>query len=246
VSDDAFAAAELAKMQAETEEITARSQRAARLMERHEDLSELRRRVLAAEAEEAETSAATRLLTLDQLRRSEASEAAKDEHNGTYRFFGSVVESSVRLCMQRLTEWDATNPDRDITIVFTSGGGDVINGLALFDFISSKRKPGRTIRTVSLGWAASMAGILLQAGDVRIMGREAWLMIHEASFEAEGKTGEIETRVEWVKAVQERVLGIFAARSGMSVTSIRNKWRNKDWYIDSAEALKLHLIDEVL
>ena len=59
-----------------------------------------------------------------------------------------------------------------------------------------------------------MAGILLQAGDIRIMGAESWLMIHEISFGASGKIGEIEDTVEWVKKIQERVVKIFAVDRG--------------------------------
>ena len=47
---------------------------------------------------------------------------------------------------------------------------EVIAGLALYDFIQTLRRKGHKVTTVSYGMAASMAGILLQAGDVRVMG----------------------------------------------------------------------------
>jgi ATP-dependent protease ClpP protease subunit len=93
--------------------------------------------------------------------------------------------------------------------------------------------------------AASMAGILLQAGHQRIMGRESWLMIHEASFSASGKTGDVEDTVEWVKAMQERILNIFATRSKMTKSALKRKWTRKNWWISSDEALKLGFVDEI-
>jgi ATP-dependent Clp endopeptidase proteolytic subunit ClpP len=128
-------------------------------------------------------------------------------------------------------------------IIFSSGGGSIVDGMALYDFIQDLRAQGHRITTSTLGIAASMAGILLQAGDVRTMGREAWLMIHEAAFRTEGKIGEIEDTVDWIKKVQERVLLIFAARSQMSAEDIRAKWTRRDWWIDSDEALQLGLVD---
>jgi ATP-dependent protease ClpP protease subunit len=93
--------------------------------------------------------------------------------------------------------------------------------------------------------AASMAGILLQAGDTRVMAKESWLMIHEASFGASGKIGDVEDTVEWVKMVQERILSIFSERSGLTKAFLKKNWQRKNWWISSDYALKLNLIDEV-
>lgn len=90
-----------------------------------------------------------------------------------------------------------------------------------------------------------MAGILLQAGDIRVMGRESWLMLHEAAFGAQGKVGEVEDTVEWVKKIQERILNIFAQHSSLSRAQIKRRWTRKDWWIDSDEALRLGFVDEI-
>jgi ATP-dependent protease ClpP protease subunit len=151
----------------------------------------------------------------------------------------------VKLAINRLTEWDRLYPKEPIQIVFTSGGGSVVDGMALFDFILGLRKAGHRVTTSTLGMAASMAGILLQAGDVRTMGKEAWLMIHEASFRTEGKIGEVEDTVEWIKKVQERVLDIFASRSIMPRAEIKEKWLRRDWWIDSDSALQHGFVDSI-
>jgi ATP-dependent protease ClpP protease subunit len=89
-----------------------------------------------------------------------------------------------------------------------------------------------------------MAGILLQAGDVRIMGKESWLLIHQVSFGASGSFGEVEDTTKWVDRIQDRVLDIFASRSKMSKAQIKRKWNRTDWWISSDEALKLGFVDE--
>jgi len=179
-----------------------------------------------------------------QERESKATLAGNDFHR-VYLFNDSVHAESTKTAITRLTEWHRLYPGEPMEIIFTSGGGDAISGLALFDFLRYLSREGHHIPTGALGWAASMAGILLQAGDTRTMGKEAWLMIHEASFVVEGKTTEVETRVEWIKAVQERILEIFASRSTMSKAALRGKWKNKDWFISSDEALKLGLVDMI-
>ena len=191
-----------------------------------------------AEAEMAEIElAATKRVETDLL--------ASNLYHHLYAFDGPVSGTNVQHCIRTLTLWDRTAPGCDIEIVFNSPGGSVTDGLALYDFILATRRRGHKVTTVALGLAASMAGILLQAGDVRVMGAESWLMIHEAAFGTSGKTGEVEDMVEWVKKVQDRILDIFALRSNMTKQQIKTKWRRKDWWLSSEEALVNGLVDEV-
>jgi ATP-dependent protease ClpP protease subunit len=115
----------------------------------------------------------------------------------------------------------------------------------LFDFILDLRHRGHFITTSTVGVAASMAAVLLQAGDRRTMGSQASLMVHEASIRVEGEFGKISDTVEWVKSLQERVLHIFADRSHMTVEEIREHWSRRNWWIDSTAALKFGLVDEL-
>ena len=162
-----------------------------------------------------------------------------------YQFTGSVDASSVKACMAELAVWHRTDPSCDMEIVFHSPGGSVIDGMALFDYILGLRADGHHITTVARGYAASMAGILLQAGNVRRMGPESYLLIHEVSFGASGKIGEVEDEVKFIKMIQARVLTIFAERSTLTKKQIQARWSRQDWWIDSDAALKLGLIDEI-
>jgi len=198
-----------------------------------------------AEAANAENMAVIAHLAREAAERETAALLAGNDYNRVYLFNGSVTDGSVRMAINRLTEWDRLFPHQPIEIIFSSGGGSIVDGMALFDFILGLRRSGHLVTTSALGIAASMAGILLQAGDVRTMGREAWLMIHEAAFRTEGKIGEVEDTVDWIKKVQERVLMIFAERSTMTTEEIRGKWLRRDWWIDSTEALRLGFVDSL-
>ena len=69
----------------------------------------------------------------------------------------------------------------DIEIVFDSPGGDLFSGMHLFDFVNWQRSKGHRFTTVALGNAASMAGILIQCGTTRVIGRESYLLYHGLS-----------------------------------------------------------------
>ena len=200
------------------------------------------------EAEEARINVKAAEIHLDRERHKRSKELAEDEHHLFYAFTGSVEGGSVGKCIAQLTKWRRTiaHPeDNPIEIQFNSPGGAIVSGMALFDCIQGMRKAGFDITTSSIGYAASMAGILLQAGDKRVMGAESWLMIHEASFGTSGKIGEVEDTVEWVKMVQNRILDIFAERSNLSKRQLKTRWTRKDWWISSDKALEHGLIDEI-
>ena len=198
-----------------------------------------------AEARKSKAEAAIVEIALHDARRQEKRHLASDQYHHVYRLLGSIGSSSVLECISQLAIWERTEPGCEIELIISSPGGSVVDGMALWDYLLELRQSGHHLTTKARGTAASMAGILLQAGDTRIMGAESWLLIHEAAFGAIGKIGEIEDTVEWVKHIQDRILDIFAARSKLTKKQIQARWRRKDWWLSSADALQLGFIDEI-
>ncbi len=210
----------------------------------------------AAEARKATAEAGIAEVQLGDARRRAAEEAASDDRNLTYVFSSQVTEASVQACADRLSTWHRTDPGEPLTIVLDSPGGDVVAGMALFDHILWLRREGHVVTVVVRGVAASMAGILLQAATRRVVGREAWVLIHRAAFGAVGKSFEVEDRVEWVKRVESRIIDIFTERAAeardagtakcpLTRAKIRKNWERKDWWLSSDECIAFGVADEV-
>lgn len=202
-------------------------------------------RKLEAQARAAENEAEISRIDRDFALLKEREVLANDHYHHVYRFTNAVSEGTVAHCIGQLTLWHRLNPGCSIEVIFSSPGGAVIPGMALYDFLCELRMWGHHLTTVGRGYAASMAGVLLQAGDHRVLGPQSYLLIHEISTFAIGKIGEIEDTVEFVKKIQRRVLDIFAARSKKSAVYYEKRWKRKDWWVDSKEALELGLVDEV-
>jgi len=218
--------------------------------ETHQILAEIEKteaetRKILADARKTEAEAAKVELEARAAWRKREKDKSVDEENHLYRFAGEVSRSSVSGCMKKLTEWSRLDPECDIELIFSSPGGSIIDGFELFDFLQELRQRGHHVTTGSLGYAASMAGILLQAGDRRWIGQQAWMMIHRAAFGAYGKTFEIEDEVKFVQRIEERIVDIFTCRSKLTKQKIKRNWDRKDWWISSDEALELNLVDEV-
>lgn len=198
-------------------------------------------------AEAREISAAADKAVLEALEAEEAytEKHAANKYHHVYRLMTEVNSASVKACVEQLDVWSRTDPACTVRVIFNSPGGSLVDGMALWDYFQSLRAKGHRLETHTEGMAASMTGILLQAGDVRSMGRESYLLIHEVQAGMMGSFGELSDRMEWLKIVQGRILDIFAYRSHLTKAQIKTRWTRTDWWIDSEEALKLGLVDHV-
>jgi ATP-dependent Clp protease protease subunit len=170
---------------------------------------------------------------------------ASGEAARVFPFYGEVVKPHVAGCVDALSQWFREDSERPITVVFNSPGGEVFEGLALYDQIHILRGEGAIINTHSIGQAASMGAILLQAGEVRRMSRHSYMLIHEISGGAIGNASMIADQHEFVQRLQTRLLEILAQRSTLTPEEIREKWTRRDWWLDADEALELGFVDEV-
>lgn len=173
------------------------------------------------------------------------SERAKADESRIMDFNGAVSGSSAAAARQKLADWHRRDPGEPIEIIFNSPGGSVIDGLALYDYILELRRRGTRITTITMGMAASMGGILLQAGDLRVASANSVILIHEVSSGAGGKVSEIEDQLKFMEVLQDKCLNILADRSTLSVLQIRKRWIKKDWWLTADEALKLGFVDEI-
>lgn len=169
---------------------------------------------------------------------------ASNTRNRVYDFTDEVGRSSCESAIQALSTWARVSLE-PITVRFTSPGGLVFNGLALYDAILSIRRQGVKIRVVTLGMAASMAAILLQSGDSRVVGPNAYVLIHEVSSGAIGKISEMEDETKFVRKLNNRLYDILAERSKLSRRTIERHAKRKDWWLDAAECLKFGFADEI-
>jgi ATP-dependent Clp endopeptidase proteolytic subunit ClpP len=184
-------------------------------------------------------------LEVEGLRRKERDLAADADRSHVYTFYTGVEAESVQQCMAELGVWSRRDPGAPITIVFNSPGGSVLDGLALFDYLRHLRAGGHHVTTVALGRAASMGAVLLQGGDRRIMGANAFLLVHEVSNLHSGKVSEMEDGVEFSRRLQRRLLSILANRSTLTEAQIQRRWARKEWWLDADEAVELGLADAV-
>lgn len=157
--------------------------------------------------------------------------------------FDVITEKNAPDIIRELEALDQKS-DEPITIRFVSPGGRADFGLAIFNTIKSLKSP---VRTVCLGEASSMAGVLLVAGTPGM--RQAYancpIMLHLPSGGVLGTVDDMREAVENIETVYERILQILSDYTGYSKESLREAL-SKDWNLTPELALELGLIDEII
>gem|GEM_PF-1926503 len=133
---------------------------------------------------------------------------------------------------------------RSVTVRINSGGGSVIEGLAIYDCLVGS---GMEVSTHIEGMAASMAGVVAQAGRARRMNRNAFIMVHRVSGTGEGDADDLRAQADLVEKCEARVKAIYAQRTGRPAHVVDGWYAKKtDWWITAEEALALGLVDEIV
>lgn len=194
-----------------------------------------------------EIEIAEKTLQLERLKAEDAETAAKSSVVRHLWINDVIAGQTSDIWIHALQVWHRRDPGQAITVDINSPGGSITDGLAIFDQIMRMRRAGTSITTRATGLCASMAAVLLQAGEERIMDPRAKLLIHEgsATFQGSLSVGEQDDFRSFSEMLQSDLLDILAERSTLSKRAIKSKWRRKDWYLGSEEALKLGFVDRV-
>ena len=180
-------------------------------------------------------------------------------------FLGTAIDDNVaNLIVAQLLYLEAEDPDKEISFYLNSPGGQVSSGMAIYDTMQHI-KPA--VSTVCMGQAASMAAVLLAAGEKgkRFALPHARILIHQPLGGFQGQASDIEIHAKEIAEVnlnfQAKLLRVLQAKeilrlkdelnsiladlTGKSLAQITQD-TERDYYMSSAQAREYGLIDEVM
>lgn len=128
-----------------------------------------------------------------------------------------------------------------ITFKINSPGGNVVSALAMYDMISALN-----VETEAFvyGICMSAATYMLVAADKAVATPSASIMIHPCAGGLYGTLKEIEADLEYFASLQNRVLAIYASKTGLTAEEIEEIWEPAK-YFTAEEAKEFGLIDEI-
>ena len=156
---------------------------------------------------------------------------------------GEINDYVSNLVISELLYLDSISND-EISLYINSPGGSVTSGMAIFNtmqFIKSD------VRTICVGLAASMAAIILAAGKrgKRNALKNSEIMIHQPLGGAQGQATEIKIVAEHILLTKNKINKLLAKLTNQSINKIE-KDTERDYYLDSLDAKKYGLIDDII
>lgn len=176
---------------------------------------------------------------------------ADASENRVYTYFDTMDTEPVRECIDTLSMWARRDDDKDITILLNSPGGYCDDGFALYDWIREIRHQYKKhIEIVGLGQVSSMATIVMQAADHRVLHKNSWFLLHEVAYDTpdgyyDAKTSIQGDMLKQAQRLEVQGTKILASRSIYTVKELKEKMRKTDFWLSAKEALDAGFIDEV-
>lgn len=154
-----------------------------------------------------------------------------------------ITDSNSNIIIAELLYLDSINHN-DISIYINSPGGSVTAGMAIYDTMNFIKSD---VSTICVGMAASMAAFLLSSGKKgkRYCLPNGEVMIHQPLGGAQGQATEIKIAAERILKLREKLNKMLAKNTGQNIKTIE-KDTERDYFLNSEEALEYGLIDKIL
>ena len=138
-------------------------------------------------------------------------------------------------------QWGDDDPDRsaynivnelkeiqasNVNVHINSYGGDVSEGLAIYNTLKSLNK---NVTTICDGFACSVASVVFCAGDKRVMSDSSLLMIHNAWTYAAGNSEALRKTAEDLDIITQASVNAYKLTANISEEEIKNLMDNESW-----------------
>src|SRR5580704_13075417 len=147
---------------------------------------------------------------------------------------GPVEDIMSSLIVAQLLFLEADNPKKEIAMYINSPGGVVTSGLAIYDTMQFVRP---AVSTLCVGQAASMASLLLAAGqkDMRFALPNSRIMLHQPSGGFQGQATDIMLHAK----------EIYVKHTGQPLKKIEDALE-RDYFLTGEMAMEWGIVDKVI
>lgn len=123
---------------------------------------------------------------------------------------------------------EALGDVNEINVYINSYGGEVAEGLAIYNAL---RRHKAKVRTYCDGFACSIASVIFMAGDERIMNEASLLMIHNAWTFASGNAAQLRKLAEDMDKITQASVEAYKAHSSLKEEEIKAMMDAETWIL---------------
>ena len=166
------------------------------------------------------------------------------EDSATLYIYGDITsikwfENDV--CVYDLAKEIGDLGGKALTVRINSYGGEVAEGLAIYNLLKSY---SGEVTTLCDGFACSAASVVFMAGTKRIMPRSSLLMIHNAWTWASGDADDLRKAADDLEKITQPSVEIYTSVSNLDADEIKAMMDAETW-IDADEALDFGFATEI-
>lgn len=130
----------------------------------------------------------------------------------------------------------------DIEVHINSYGGDVAEGVAIYNAL---RQSGKHVTTVCDGFACSIASVVFMAGERRVMNAASLLMLHEPSFpRAGGNAKQLRKQADDLDVIAQLSKTAYLAPGGIESDELDAVMAAETW-VSPEQAVEWKLATEI-
>lgn len=160
--------------------------------------------------------------------------------------WGIVDDDSAKDIVSRFLYLDTIDPGKEISFFINSPGGMVTSGMVIYDTMRMIKSP---VSTICMGFAASMASILLSGGKKgrRFVFPSGEVLIHQPLLGGmyRGTSADLEIQAEQIKKTKDLGAKILAENCGQPLDKIIKDF-DRDYWMDAKEAVEYGIVDKVI
>ncbi|MEO4000320.1 head maturation protease, ClpP-related [Mesorhizobium sp. CAU 1732] len=175
-----------------------------------------------------------------------SADAVGDNVISIYDVIGEDYWSGGGFTLKRLDAALRTIGRRDFEVHINSPGGDMFEGVAIYNKIRDHAEAnGLTVKVKVLGLAASAASVIAMAGDEIEIGAASEIMIHNCWTIAIGNRRDFAKMSETMEKFDASMAGVYEARSGNNAETVA-EWMDAETWFSGQEAIDAGFATELL
>ena len=161
-------------------------------------------------------------------------------------FIGTPIDDNIaNLVIAQMLFLAQEDPEKDIQLYINSPGGSITAGMAIYDTMQYVKND---VTTICIGQAASMAALLLAAGEPkkRLALPNSRILIHQPAVESGyGQSSDLEIQAREILRMRTAMERVIALHTGKDEDQVRRDVE-RDKFFTAEEAKEYGLVDEVL
>jgi ATP-dependent Clp protease protease subunit len=160
-------------------------------------------------------------------------------------FVGTPIDDDIaNLVIAQMLFLESEDPDKDIHLYINSPGGVVTSGLAIYDTMQYIRPK---VSTLCMGQAASIAALLLAAGEKgkRFALPHSRILIHQPMGGFQGQASDVDIQAREILRLRAELNQVLVRHTQQPIDRIEAD-TDRDLFMNGLQAKEYGIIDEVV